>query len=417
MEHSCCMSKHSIYYTDMLKKLLFIFICFGLFLNQAGRIDLGNNIVITVLDGSVGLFLLFSWIDKIKNNYTFSKDVFVRPFLIFVSIAIISLLLNIWHYSWQQGLVAGLYLVRFSMYCLMYPAIKSQFKQNKKFVILSLLVTSVCILLAGLLQYFFYSNLRNLIYLGWDDHLYRLFNTFFDPNFAGAFTVLIFIFLTTLFMQSLRKSNKYYTIFLGFLLLLTLLEIFLTFSRSSIIMLCVSSIVYFYLLKRLKYFFLVIIILISVFFLTSPKASTENTNFFRIASSEARVTTEQTALQIILKNPLFGVGFDAYRYAQLRYGYRSIADIQKSHADSGTDNSFLFVFATTGIFGLLAYCFMQIKIIKTMYGESLQKNRLFSLLILTSFLGLYMNSIFINSLFYPSIILWMMIMLGVRDYT
>ncbi len=399
----------------MIAKILFIFICFGLFINQAGRIDLGNNIAFTVLDISVSVFLLYTLLVIKKNNQVKSKDLFRRPFLIFILLALISLLANIFRYTWQQDLISGLYLIRFVIYCLMYKAIQIQFVKSKQFVVISLVTTSIALLIAGLMQYFFYSNLRNLYYLGWDDHLYRLFSTFFDPNFAGSFMVLMFLFICMLFSRSLKKHNKI-SILLVFLLLTGLLEIFLFLKKCTDNVICLFIRLSF-LLKKTKYVLLIILTIIFIYFIVAPSSTVENTNFLRSASSLARLKSEQTVIQVIIKNPVLGVGFDAYRYAQVQYGYRTLLGAQTSHADSGTDSSLLFVFATTGVFGFIAYIFLQYRILKILYSEFKQKKSVFSILLIASLCGLYIDSFFINSLFYPSILLWMMILLGVRDYT
>ncbi len=400
----------------MIANILFIFICFSLFLNEAGRIALGNNIAITILDISVFIFLCYTFIFSERKKVIKSNDLFIVPFFIFISIAVLSLFFNILRYSVQHEFVASLYLIRFVMYSLVYKAVRIQFSQNKRFILASLVSTGLFMLVAGILQYLFYSNLRNLYYLGWDNHLYRLFSTFFDPNFAGAFMVLLFLFFCTLFIQTRRKHLEKLSVFFGALLVGALIETFLSFSRSALGMLVVGSFVYFFFLKKIRYFALTIAAIICIYILVSPNASVENTDFLRTASSFARLNSVQTVTQIIIKNPILGVGFDAYRYAQVEYGYRSSVGAQTSHADAGTDNSFLFVFATTGIFGFISYLFLQFKILKTLSSEFQKKKNLFSILLLSSCIGLYFDSFFINSLFYPSILLWVMVLLGIRDY-
>ncbi|HUD44038.1 MAG TPA: O-antigen ligase family protein [Patescibacteria group bacterium] len=400
----------------MINKILFIFICFSLFLNEAGRIDLGNNIAFTLLDVSVIIFLSYNLIAFLIKKEKFSREQFTKPFLIFVAILFFSLLLNFVHYSVTQLLVAFLYLIRFIIYCLTYLAIKKLFKTQKKFVMISLCITFFFILLSDFIQYFFYTNLRNLYYLGWDEHIYRLFGSFFDPNFAAAFLALGFLFFVTLWLET--KKKKLNVLSYLFLLLsgVDILALFLTFSRSGLIMLFVSSLIYFGLIKKLRYFSAVIASLVIIYFVVSPNSAIVNTNLLRIVSSEARIDSAQVALAIIEKNPIIGVGFDAYRYAQLRYSYRTVVGTQESHADAGTDNSFLFVWATSGIIGLGAFLWLNYTILCQLWNEFTRKNQLFSALVLASLVGLYVDSIFINSLFYPSLLLWTMLILGIRDY-
>lgn len=130
----------------------------------------------------------------------------------------------------------------------------------------------------------------------------------------------------------------------------------------------------------------------------------ENINLFRIASSEARIDSAKNALTIIKSNLLTGVGFNSYRYAQIRYGIRKEQSAGTiSHADAGTDNSFLFVLATTGFVGLILYLFMWFKIFK-----------IASALAIVSIFGVFIDSLFINSLFYPFVMLWLWIILALK---
>ena len=69
-----------------------------------------------------------------------------------------------------------------------------------------MLISGSLIVLLGFIQLMFYPALRNLYYLGWDEHLYRMFSTFLDPNFAGAFFVLFTLFVIDM---SLRYKKEF----------------------------------------------------------------------------------------------------------------------------------------------------------------------------------------------------------------
>ena len=139
---------------------------------------------------------------------------------------------------------------------------------------------------------------------------------------------------------------------------------------------------------------------------------------FRIASSEARVESAIVAVNIAKDNLLTGVGFNAYRYAQINYGFRNLINSEKSHADAGADNSFLFVLATTGIFGLLIYLNFLKELFKKTYTtykkeSSYSMRKTFSIVTLSSLSGIIINAFFINSLFYPFILIWLFILMGI----
>ena len=145
----------------------------------------------------------------------------------------------------------------------------------------------------------------------------------------------------------------------------------------------------------------------------------EGTNLFRTVSTNARIESYQQAWVFFQQSPLFGIGFNAYRYAQDR-AFPSCNEkkaqrcldkqvLAESHAGAGTDNSFLFVLATTGIVGSTAYLFLWYRILLLSWKH---KTEPYGLIVLSSSLALFANSLFINSLFYPFIMLWMWVIIG-----
>ncbi len=392
----------------MIKRILFVFVCVGMFLNQAGRLDFQNDISLTVLDTTVAIYVFYGVLAKYKE---LKKIVLKLPkaVLFFLLVVFVSLIFNFRNYTIFQNVVAVLYLIRFLTYLLVFFVTTLLFKNSKEksFVLLSLTLTGLSLVLAGFIQYIFYSNLRNLYYAGWDDHLYRLFSSFFDPNFAGAYFTLLFTFLLGIWFIYKSKVNNYFRVMILFFLLITLFAIFLTFSRSALVMLLVSVFLFFIFTMRKRYIFIVLGCLVLMLIIVAPKQNIENTDYFRVASVEARFAAIDNVVYVIQRNILLGVGFDAYRYAQHNYGlikHSSQASII-SHANAGTDNSLLFVWATTGIFGFASFIYIIFLILKNSYKSARQN--IFSAVFFASFAGVIIDSMFINSLFYPSIILWL----------
>lgn len=412
-------------------KLLFIIILILFPFGEVLRFDIGNNVVINPLDVAVGItgvwyifYYLGSreisrmrvawWYEIPRLRLLFARnDIFIF-FILFSFFCFFSLLINIMWLQPHELLVSFLYLLRWVAYALIFFVTASFDKQFKDVIKKILLIDGIVIVVAGFLQYFFYNNLRNLYYLGWDDHLYRLFSTFFDPNFAGSFFVLFFLFVGGIFYHRLQKKNfRWLSFFIG-LLIATVLSLLLTFSRSALLMFIVSVTVALILLNKKKLIFFLIGGVLLFLLIISPWFYLENINPFRVASSEARVETAQNALQIIGDHPLFGIGFNAYRYAQIQYGFRSAVTPFPSHADAGVDNSFLFVLATTGIFGFVAYFFLWYKLFSSRLAAARLKN-IFAIVVVSSMSGLLVNALFINSLFYAPIMLWMWVVLGLED--
>jgi O-antigen ligase len=237
-----------------------------------------------------------------------------------------------------------------------------------------------------------------------------MFSSFLDPNFAGAFFVLYFLFLFGMTIDYIKHNKINYSLILSLISLISLVAILLTYSRSALIMLIVGSTTLFLLKKQKKLIFLILGVAVIFFVIAANNFYIESLNLLRTASSNARLESASHALVIIKDNPIIGVGFNAYRYAQVKYGFvKENNDGALSHSGAGTDNSFLFVLATTGVIGLIFYLYMWFKILKT------QGNKTMGSIVIASIVGIFVNSFFINSLFYSSIMLWMWILIGISS--
>ena len=397
-------------------KLLIVIALILFPLGEILRFDIGNNIVIKPLDVIVGL-TAFWWVvlqfqrSKFKTENFNSK---LKTFLIlFIGVGFLSLLLNLTWLKPHEFFVSLLYLIRWISYALIFFVIfqsDEKFKQRIKHL---LFIDGFIILAAGYVQYFFYNSLRNLYYLGWDEHKHRMFSVFFDPNFLGAFLVLYLIFIgAKLFSKNKLKTN--YRIFLYITSLLTLIAIFLTFSRSAILMLIVSSVVFLFLINKKKLIFALLGVTLLFGLISSPKFYDENMNLFREASSKARIVNFSIAWNIFQDHPIVGVGFNSYRYTKDLYGLDHNWINVQSHSDSGTDNSFIFVLATTGIIGGIGYFGMWFVILK--YAFARYKKNIIATVLIASVVGLFVNSLFINSLFFAPFMLWVWILVGLVEY-
>lgn len=354
-----------------------------------------------LLDISV---LLFSacWFMYGVVNKKINKTIYF-PALGFIFMGFLSLAVNIWEFSPDQILKSSVYLFRWISYIGVFAFILSQNKDFKSLVKKILLIIGTLIVGLGFIQFIFYQSLRNLFYLGWDEHLYRMFSVFLDPNFAGTFFVLFFLFLIDQIFSNIKKKN--WLIFYSLISTATLIAALLTYSRSAFIMLIIGMCCYLVLIKKKKIIVFLVLGFILLTFLLPKAYKTEGTNFFRTFSSEARIVSYKQSMEIIQDNPIFGVGFNAYRFAKERHEFSFPRDY-KSHSDASADNSFLFILATTGVTGFISYLYMW-------YGIGLNKKN--SALILSSILALFINSLFINSLFYTPIMFWFWVLIGVTE--
>ncbi|OGH19473.1 MAG: hypothetical protein A2770_00820 [Candidatus Levybacteria bacterium RIFCSPHIGHO2_01_FULL_38_12] len=397
---------------DVLKFLTVLLLLFFP-LGEVTRFSIGNSIAFTLIDILVGVLVL-NWIAFIAlKKMKARSSLLYRPVFIFVGTAILSLFINYSLFTQYELFVSSLYLLRWILYsCVLF--IIMYFNTEFKTIIKKLLLLSGgIIVLIGFIQYFFYQNLRNLFYLGWDDHLYRLFSSFFDPNYAGSFYVLYFLFVLGFVFEDIRKKDRKKITLFSAIEMITGIAIVLTYSRSAMISLLVSTSIFFVLIRKKKLLLLSFVLVVFIFVALSPFFYIENINIFRTASGMARIESMNNALTIIKDYPILGVGFNTYRYVQIKYGFRKGIGALVSHADAGTDNSFLFVFATIGVIGLIAYLNLWNIIIKKFLNLFKKTHSVESILVLCSIIAIFIDSLFVNSLFFPPLMLWMWILIGI----
>lgn len=325
-------------------------------LGQLGRAFYLNDFAV--------FFVVVAWFITTRKNIT--ADPLFKPLMIWFSAMIVSTLVN------PIKIPALLYLVRFVVYSGLYFVAKDQIKEKQTLVkLLKFAVLAVAGI--GLLQFVFLPDVSFLKAFDWDDHYYRLISTFLDPGFTGAILVLGLI----LFLHS----------HLSFLVLIYL-ALALTYSRASYLMLVASSAI---LSRKL------LVVVIAAFLITIPllpKSTGEGTKLERESSITARINNWSKTLEVWEKNPVFGIGFNTYRFEA------KVAP--KSHS-GGADSSLLLVLATTGILGFAAYIYLLKKTWDL--GDFVFK---------ASLAGIIIHSFFNNTLFYPHVMEWLWIILALR---
>jgi len=258
----------------------------------------------------------------------------------------------------------------------------------------------------GVTQYVLYPDLRNLSYAGWDPHFYRLFSTILDPNFAGIIIVVTF-FLGIYMYQELRY--RYLILFVQCMILVSLI---LTLSRSSWIAF-IFPFIWFIWKKRIWYLMgILAVFIIALFFLPLPYK--QITPVLRQESSMARLNNWIFSIRLIQKKPILGYGFNllgSHKPVSLVYD-----GMQLSHSSSGLDNSFLFVFATTGIVGGIAWIYLIYTLWHIKISDT-QKKRSLLHIFRMSLVAIGIHSLFINSQFFPWIMIWVWTLAGVIEHS
>lgn len=379
--------------------LIFLFIIFPF--GVLVRISPLANVNIYPTD-IVSVFWLLLFLTFYLKKLNYLKKLFVAA-VIFNVIAVLSLIVNSSSYSFEELAVAASYLLRFDAYLsLLFIGLGSFKRSEKELLKKFFLASSILLVVFGFVQYFFYNNLRNLYYLGWDDHLYRLFSTFLDPNFAGLFFSVFAVFLLGLIVM--KKPSKLWLFYI-FVFTANILALILTYSRSAMIAFMAGMFYVLFSYRKFKILFVILVLTLATFFALSDSL-VENRNPFRIASSEARLDSARKAWEIFSEKPILGVGFNAYRYAQINKGFVDPAKTLLSNADAGTDNSFLFVLAAGGILGFAAY----LNIWRVVFNISKRSMNFRVALAIVS--TLFVSALFINALFYVPLMLWVFVYFG-----
>ena len=397
-------------------------------LGQFSRIPLGNsNLVIYLNDILLPLILGFWVIDVLKRKEKFKPPYLSLLILLFLIVGIVSLLWNKQYLSVDELFISGLYLWRWLTYTGLYfvaydlmNKINNQEVKNKEisFFINLIIGTGFIVALFGLIQYIIFPNFASMVAQGWDPHYYRVLSTFFDPNYVGGFLVLNFVLIVSMSLEV--DSWKKLDLVKGVIAITILAAIVLTFSRSTYLMFVVAMGIVGIIRSREL---LILGILVGILtFLLIPRVQERVIGGFKIdTSANFRFESWEKGLEIAKKNLVLGVGYNSYRYAQIRYDYIEPWEESEvsSHASSGVDSSLVLIFATTGIMGLIFYFWflgrqLIISGISYVKGDS-SWAKILGLTIFASVSALIIHSQFVNSLLYPFILEWVMIVIGIME--
>lgn len=372
-------------------------------LGQIGRIRLEENISFLPQDlfaSAIFLGIIFSYKKKWRDLL---KDKFLVCQLYFLGFGVLSLVFNTFFFKDIHFYTAVLYAVRYVVY-LSFLLVGPFFKESKNIKKVIFFVMYLFIFI-GLGQFFVFNDLRWAKFLEWDTHLYRLFSTLLDPNYSGV----VYFMMLLLILHEDQKIRIYKNPFGIIGVFISLMTVYLTYSRTAIIALIASFASFTILKKRFVLFFSVLILaLIAGSLLTDT--TIEGLNPFRTVSSKERIKSLNEGLSVSSHHFFTGVGFNAYRDAQIRYGFRNTIGASKSNADAGTDNSFVFVFATTGLLGLILFCCSYYFLLRKLLLE----RTTISTMLACCVIGLLAAANFLNVLFYSQIIAWIFICIALR---
>lgn len=375
-------------------------------LGQLAIVTGSGDVKIYVSDIISLVFVCFSlvYLLNIKRKLVLPSRILLA--LAFCFFALITLIFGLRSISLSETFVSGMYLLRLVIYVALSAILGWYvvvFKNLRTRILWFMVLSALLVCIFGLIQLYLLPNLSDLpAELGWDPHRGRLVSTFFDPNFTGGYIVLGVI--TSLVL--LTKNSK--SLLKGLLvvgILLMILSLILTFSRSSWLMF--SVVVFVYGLFRSRKLLIVTFALMFLTYFLVPRAQTRLSGTTDPNdSAKYRVASWRNTLRVAKDNLPVGIGFNTYRYAQQRYGFFDYQDESGGHAGSGSDSSLLLVLATTGVFGAGLFVITYFDIVKYHLLRCVRKKDVLSLAVTVSIVGLFVHSNFVNSIFYPQYLLW-----------
>lgn len=380
-------------------KFVTILLILAILSGQLIKIPFGSYGGITLLDIAIACVSILG-IKRYKELKKFPS--WVISAWVFALISLLSLILTPIHLKKLEFITSFAYILRFSAIIfvgLLAYNLRTLFPKDA--ILKTLLISGVGLSILGILQLIIFPDLGFLITNGWDPHYLRTVSTFLDPNFLGAYLSLTLILL----LQNTKFSKKS-KIILFFIIYFALLT---TFSRGAFLGFFAGFLFLAILKKSIKFFLLTLLLslILVLGFIFYQKVIAKPRNIDRTQSAQFRVNSWQEGLTLIQKHPLLGVGFNTYRFALREYNLRPKEFIQDRGASSN-DSSLIYVFATTGILGLFSYLVFLFSFIWIGWQNYLSKKPLGTTL-LSGLSVIFIQSFFSNTLFYPFLFIWLVL--------
>ena len=375
-----------------------------------------------------------AWVaDKIHSDRKLRLGKIGKSILVFLFILVITYLLNLIRFDTKQMIIAFSYLGRFGMYLVLALISFDLLDRDKgkfffKVILGSFLASFVLIVAFGFLQLKFFGNFFEMgMHLkGWDPHIGRLLSTWFDPNYVGGYLAFMVSIAIAMGLYYRRQMSRRWFIVLGIVSFFGLVAIYLTYSRSAYLALIAALAVLAFLKSRKL--LVVAALVIALGFAVSPRVQQRFMDMWGSArvvlgidiqqtidpTARLRLYSWQFATEMITDHPWVGVGYSRYAY---EINYRGHG-LLSGHASGGSDSSLLTIWATTGVFGFLSALAIGFVAMVSAFSNVWKKENFKSYLnagLLAGLCGMFIHSIFVNSLLFPLMMVYLWVGLGLMD--
>lgn len=401
------------------QKFILLLIIFIIILGQLVRLPVPGSSegagAVLASDIIVPAFAVVWFLNILAKKKNISFGVIDSLLVLFLASALLSLVWSLESVAKSDLLVSSFYLVRLFGYAGLFFITKDIVKNDTQFakkIVIAFISVAFILAVLGFLQLLFFPSLAGLATkAGWDPHFKRIFSTFLDPNYLGAFFSISLALILSFFFELKKEKGKILLLMFSLTIAVALI---LTFSRSAYL-LGVAAFFMITLFKSKKTFIWGLIIIFSIFATTPRIAKKISESFEAGKSGSKRIISWQNTWEICEDNFWTGVGYNNMRLAQESYGFYDLSKIK--HAASGSDSSLLFILATTGVFGFLLFLLFWVAILIKSYRlfrSSLSPPffSALSLAVFSSVLGMFFAAQFINAFFYPFIMIPLFVLAG-----
>lgn len=343
-----------------------------------------------------------SWLAwKLIKRQKIQLPATLLPATLFFCIGLSSLLIHSVELSTSETVEAAFYGARWASFYFLSLIVFNQSADEKRFTLNSVFAFSAALSLAGFAQLKIMPDFTSMELIGWDPHQGRLLSTWFDPNFVGGF--LAFVLPIMLGTAWDRKKDRKWLLPLSGLVAIALV---LTLSRSAYLALMAGLFVFglfrsIKMLGALAFIFALMVLVISpvqarfLSLVDNLESAFVDDYTLPDASARLRFASWDEAWQLFLDEPLIGQGYNRYKYAALELGTLKDLNI---HSASGGDSSLLNVLAMTGALGFVPFFALYLILAKEAWTH---RKTGFGLGFLSGLCGLFVHSIFVNSLLFP----------------
>ncbi len=394
----------------------FVVSILSIVLGQLVRIPVGggeasiipNDVILPVL------IIAWTWRRLSSGTWRLPRHSLTLPIIFVVLSMGLSLLMNRSDYSQHELISGSLYFLRWleylALFWLSFDFLRTH--QRAQFYLKLLIWTGAGLALLGFVQLKLFPDFSFMVPKGWDPHIGRLLSTWFDPNFlAGYFTLLTSISLAVALSQPWRQA-RWWWVATGIMSVATVL----TFSRSGYVGFVVAIGLVALIRSRALLYLGGIAFIATILFV--PRVQERVIGIRTIdETAKLRLVSYNNAATVIADHPWFGVGYNLYKYVQVRYGF--LKDTQE-HSASGSDSSLLTIWVTTGVIGLIAYLWLLIAMLREAWQTWRNRHlpalwQAFGLGLFSGLLGLFAHSQFVNGLQYPHImeVMWIFVAMAI----